>query len=241
MPAVAGVLGIVAGVVTALVVPDSEATDPSTATADPLHLGIAMVDLECTGESVLVVSRGDSIAPLTAAIANSSDLPLRYLRVDDSCPTIWAPAEEDVPEYAVYAGPYEGMSEPCELRMSADNKGDAVTRLTPGNDMFVQCLCVLPAADFPDMRPGMDVTPGNAIWVRAMQRMLIDLDWQRKLDGEPPPYLRPGQVTGVYDDRTEARIRAYQPERDIAETEYGSVRSATWRALTGDACGLYDY
>lgn len=240
MPLVAGVLGIAGGVVTALVVPADP--DPvATPIEDPLRLGIPLVNHGCTDESLLIVARGDSAAPLAAAVANSSDLRLRYLRSEDSCPTLYGPPVQGIPEYVVYAGPYDGMPEPCELRMGADHKGDAVTRLTAGTETFVKCLCVLPVAEFPALTPGMAVDPANAIWVRSLQSMLVDLDLQREADGEDGPFFtRPG-VTGVYDERTQERIEAYQSESVFAASEHGSVLQATWLALTDDACRLYEF
>jgi hypothetical protein len=246
VPVVAGLLGAVAGAVTALVAPDlvvlvDRNAGGAESAEDPLRLGIPLVDLECTGEAVLVVGRGDSTAPLAAAVANNPDLSLRYLRSDESCETLWAPSTQEPPEYAVYAGPYDGMQQPCELRMGVDHKGDAVTNLRPGNDTFVKCLCVLPVASFPVLSFGMEVDPANGIWVRSLQGMLVDLDRQREADGDPPPYFRPNDVTGVYDDTTLNRIERYQPERDIAPVETGEVRFDTWRALTDDACRLYSF
>ena len=242
VPLLAGVVGLVGGVVTALVVPDrSEPGAAAPVGDDPLHLGIPLVDLDCTGDALLVVGRGDSIPPLTAAIADNQDLPLRYLRTDDSCATLWAPLAQEPPEYVVYAGPYAGMREPCERRMSVANKGDVVTNLTDGNDLFVKCLCVLPVAQFPDLEPGMAVDPGNAIWVRSLQSLLTDLDEKREADGHAGPYFRPRDITGVYDDATEQRVRTYQPLRDISPDEYGRVLPPTWDALLDDACKLYDF
>ncbi len=243
VPLVAGVVGLVGGVVTALAVPDrtrlGNAEDAGA--DDPLHLGIALVDLDCTGAPVLVVGRGDSAPPLMASIADNPDLPLRYLRTDRSCATLWAPESQGAPEYVVYAGPYDGMSEPCERRMSADNKGDVVTNLTAGNDLFVKCLCVLPVAQFPDLEPGMAVDPGSGIWVRSLQSLLSDLDAKHVAAGRTGTYFRPRDITGVYDEPTQQRIRTYQPLRDISPTEYGRVLAPTWNALLDDACKLYDF
>jgi hypothetical protein len=146
-----------------------------------------------------------------------------------------------VPEYVVYAGPYDGLPEPCELRMSAAHKGDTVTTLRSGNDIFVKCLCALPAAQFPDLTPGMDPDPDIANYVRALQSLLVDLDDQRELDGEAGPYFTITDVTGVYDEVTQSRIEAFQDESVFAESERGSVLAATWKALTDDTCKLYDF
>jgi hypothetical protein len=243
MPVLAAVLGIGAGVATAVVISDSDEADPPESFADPLHLGIPLVDLECTGESLLVVGSGDATPPLAAAVANNPDLPLRYLRTDDSCNTLWAARSQVPSEYVVYAGPYNSATEPCEARMDVQHKRDFVTKLTSGNQSFVRCPCELPVAEFPDLVPGMGVDPGTAIWIRSLQGLLVGLDDQRELDGDPPlpPYFNARDISGVYDETTEQRIAAYQPRRDIEPSEYGEVRFATWKALVDDACPLYDY
>lgn len=236
----AGVLGIAAGVTSALVV---ESDDPSQGdrVEDPLHLRIPLVNRDCTGESLLVVARGDSAAPLAAAVANNPDLQLSYLRNEDSCQTIYGPPSQGEPEYVVYAGPYDGMSEPCELRMSAEHQGDAVTNLRADNETFVKCLCVLPVATFPELRPDMPVDPGDAVWVRSLQSMLVDLDDQREADGEDGPFFKVSDVTGIYDENTQQRIEAYQAEGVFEASEHGSVLFDTWRAITDETCRLYEF
>lgn len=241
LPVLAGVLGLVGGVVTAVVVADDAQDSGPGSSSDPLHLGIPLVDLGCTGEALLVVGRGDGTPPLAAAVADNTDLPLRYLRTAESCPTLWAFPSQEAPTYVVYAGPYDAMTEPCRLRMAETNKGDVVTNLTAGNDAFVECSCVLPVAQFPDLTPGLAVDPGNAIWVRSLQRLLTDLDDHREAGGQPGPYFQPRDISGVYDETTEQRIRAFQPTRDISPPEYGSVLAPTWRALVDDTCRLYSF
>lgn len=239
MPVAAGVLGLLAGVITALVAADDhEGSDPIT---DPLHLGIPLINLECSGDALLLVAQGSSLPPLAASVANFPELDLRYLRPDESCATLYAPQSQGIPDYVVYAGPYDAMSEPCELRMRAEHKGDAVTNLRAGNESFVKCLCALPVAAFPDLTPGLDADPAIANYVRSLQSMLVDLDNQREDDGEPGPYFKTSGVTGRYDEATQARIEAYQAEGVFSESERGSVHSATWKALTDDACKLYDF
>ena len=240
MALAAGVLGVAGGVVTAQVAP-LDLDESADAGRDPLHLGIPLVNLDCTGESLLLVAQGTSTAPLVAAVANNPGLDLRYLSPDDSCATLYAPQSQDPPDYVVYAGPYDGMPEPCELRMSADHKGDAVTNLTSGNDSFVKCLCALPVADFPELTPGMEADPAIAIFVRSLQSLLIDLDNQRELDGEPGPYFRTSGVTGIYDEATQARVEAYQDEGVFSESERGSVLYDTWKAITDETCRLFNF
>lgn len=236
----AGVLGIAAGVTSALVV-EADDPSPSERVEDPLHLHIPLVSLDCTGDSLLVVARGDSAAPLAAAVANNPDLELSYLRTEDSCQTIYGPPSQGEPQFVVYAGPYDGMSEPCELRMSDHHQGDAVTNLSAGTETFVKCLCVLPVATFPELRPNMPADPGDAVWVRSLQSMLIDLDDQREADGEDGPFFKVSDVTGLYDETTQQRIEAYQAEGVFEASENGSVLFDTWRAITDETCRLYSF
>jgi hypothetical protein len=101
---VAAALGIGGGVATALVVQGEDAPHTSTFN-DPLHLGIPLVDQDCTGESLLVVGYGNSAAPLGTAVANNGTKGVRYLRADESCATILGPESEPSPTYVVYLGP----------------------------------------------------------------------------------------------------------------------------------------
>ncbi len=187
------------------------------------------------------MAQGSAIPPLAASVANNPDLELRYLRPADSCDTLYAPQSQGVPDYVVYAGPYDGMPEPCELRMSPGHKGDTVTNLRSGNDSFVKCLCALPVAQFPDLAPGMDPDPAVAMYVRALQSLLVDLDDQLEADGEPGPYFKTSGVTGLYDEATQARVERYQDDTVVAPSERGSVLEATWTGLTDDTCRLYDF
>jgi hypothetical protein len=239
LPVAAGVLGLLAGVVTALVAADDP--DGSVPNADPLHLGIPLVNLDCTGDSLLLVAQGSSSPPLIAAVANNPELDLHYLRPDESCDTLYAPQSQGVPDYAVYAGPYDGMPEPCELRMSPEHQGDTVTNLTSGNDSFVKCLCALPVSAFPELRPGMEPDPAIGNYVRSLQSLLVDLDNQREIDGEDGPFFKITDVTGVYDETTQARIEDYQDEGVVLPSERGSVLFTTWKTLTDDTCKLYDF
>ena len=120
-PLVAAVLGISGGIATALVVPDDEDEPRASTYNDPLHLGIPLVDQDCTGESLLVVGYGDTVAPLGSAAGMKG---ARYLRSDDSCPTALAAAGKETPAYVVYLGPYDTRREPCELRMSGEAGGN---------------------------------------------------------------------------------------------------------------------
>ncbi|MEJ7834543.1 MAG: hypothetical protein WKF79_16640 [Nocardioides sp.] len=239
LPVVAGLVGLAGGVTTALVVPntDERPQQPSSFN-DPLRVGAPLVDLTCTGEAVLVLGFGDTAAPIASAVANNPDLGVRYLRTDESCETVWS-SEPEAPEYVAYAGPYEGMIEPCELRMDGEHQRDDVTNLSAGNELYVQCLCVLPDSAGPRLEVGMlsDATSTN--WVRALQLAFVTVDADRAERGPKGAYLELSDINGIYDDTTAARVRIFQPSRDI--TTLGVVEADTWKAVADAACGFYEF
>lgn len=232
----AAILGLATGVGVAIVAPGSEkgtGFDPS-AINDPLHLGVPLVDLECTGDSIMIVGYGDGRAPLDAAVADNPDRDVRYLRTDDSCDTLYSPPETAVPDYVAYLGPFDELAEPCAERMTDEHKGDNVSRLNSGNEIYVKCTCVLETATFPALRPGMSITAENGIWIRALQGMLADIYAAR---GNPTRFTE-DDITGVYDQKTAELINEIQASSSV---RVGPVNPVTWRILRKRACGTYSY
>jgi hypothetical protein len=231
-PLVAAVLGIGGGVATALVVPgDNGGPTPSTFN-DPLHLGIPLVDQDCTGDALLVVGYGNSAAPLGTAVANNGTRGVRYLRSDESCATIMGPEREATPTYVAYLGPYDTLAEPCEKRMTPEHRGDFVTVLRSGNDTLVKCPCALPTSMAPELRPGMLADAEETVWIRSLQAMLNDYD--------PQKFPR-DHITGAYDIATVARVTEVQHEQSGVPTTPGVVDAATWGVLTDRICRIYDF
>lgn len=231
-PLVAAVLGIVGGVATALVVPDDGGGPRASTFNDPLHLGIPLVDQDCTGEALLVVGYGNSVAPLGTAVANNGTKGVRYLRSDESCETILGPEREAAPTYVVYLGPYETLGEPCEKRMTPEHRGDFVTVLRSGNETLVKCPCALPTSLAPELTPHMLADAEETVWIRALQAMLNDYD------AEKFPH---SAISGTYDDATADRVAEIQQEAPGVPTIPGVVDQATWRILTDRICRTYDY
>jgi hypothetical protein len=229
-PLVAAILGIGCGVTTAIVAPDEA---PTTATfSDPLHLGIALVDQDCSGESLLVVGYGDSVAPLGTAVADNGDR-VRYLRSADSCPTVLGPEDAATPTYAAYLGPYTQLQEPCELRMTPDHRADFVTVLRSNNQTLVKCPCVLSASAGPLLLPGRaEFTPEETVWIRALQSMLNDYD---------PKRFPRSKITGRYDADTVARVTEIQHEQSGVPVTDGEIDRRTWGILTDRICRIYAY
>jgi hypothetical protein len=231
-PLVAAVLGLCGGVATALVVPSDDGGVPPSTFNDPLHLGIPLVDQDCTGESLLVVGYGNSVAPLGTAVADNGSKGVRYLRSDESCATVLGPERESSPTYVVYLGPYDTLQEPCRLRMTPEHRADFVTVLRSGNQMLVKCPCALPTSEAPELRLNMEADGEAVVWIRSLQSMLNDYD---------PKEFPHSSITGVYDQPTAARVAEIQAEAPGRQTEPGVVDEATWQILTDRVCRIYDY
>jgi len=230
-PLVAAVLGIGGGVATAIVVPADDEPGP-TRTSDPLHLGIPLVDQDCSGESLLVIGYGNSGAPLSSAVANSGTKGLRYLSSDASCETVLGPEEKPTPAYVVYRGPFDSRSEPCRIRMSGADTGSFVTVLRSGNQQLVKCPCELPSSEAPRLFLDMDADQSETLWIRGLQSMFNDDD---------PKSFRRTAITGDYDQFTSDRVAAYQDDAPGKVTERGTVDATTWDLLTDRLCRNYDY
>jgi hypothetical protein len=232
-PLVAAILGIGGGVATALVVPEDDSTTNTSTFNDPLHLGIPLVDQDCTGESLLVVGYGDNVAPLGTAVADNSSGKPRYLRTDESCATILGPEGASAPTYAVYLGPYQNLQEPCEKRLTPDHRADFVTVLRSGNQTLVKCPCALPASAGPPLLHGRtEFAAEETVWIRALQSMLNDYDAKK--------FPRTA-ITGRYDDATVARVTEIQHEQSGIPVIDGEIDSATWGILTDRICRIYNY
>ncbi|MCW2791219.1 MAG: putative peptidoglycan binding protein [Nocardioides sp.] len=226
---VAAVLGIVGGLTTAFVVPDGAGDDPPGSFADPLNLDIPLENLDCTGQSILVVSYGNTEAALSGEVADNPDADLHYLESDKSCPTIYGAEVGPTPGYAAYLGPYDDLREPCTERFQLEHRGDFVTRLRALNDIHVQCACVVPVTTFPELTTGMDID-ANVIWVRTLQGLLHDRD---------PDVFPREDITGIYDQNTVDRVRTLQAERPSDVT--GVVDEGFWGQLRRKVCRTYDF
>jgi hypothetical protein len=229
-PLLAALVGVVAGTTTALVTVDASTDDRDEPVADPLGLGIPLVRYECTGEGLLVLGHGGTSGSLREGMAGNADLGLSYVEPSESCDTNFGPERlKTKPAYAVVAGPYADLDEPCALRMTPDHRGDFVTALRDGNQISVKCVCVLDESVAPVLAPGMTASDEEVVWIRSLQQMLVDRE-----------DLTKDQVTGVYDSRTEARIRDIQA-RSSVRSEPGVVDTATWALFNRRTCGLYDF
>jgi peptidoglycan hydrolase-like protein with peptidoglycan-binding domain len=229
LPLVAALLGAVAGATTAVVVDDDASSGPPTV-QDPLGVKIPFENLDCTGQAVYVLGYGDTAQKIASTAINHSDEDVRYLSTDDSCDTYWAPHGAEHQAYVAYSGPYDSPTEPCVKRMSS--KRDDVALLDEEADSYVQCVCWIPVTDLPVLEPSDETNPQLAIWVRALQNAFIDLDTADGRDGG----FRLGDVTGIFDELTERRVRAFQEEDADFSPGTGIVESETWKAIVDNLC-----
>lgn len=218
--ALAGVLGVVAGIVTALLLPTSST---SASFADPLHLGIPLLNQPCTGDNLILVGWGDHGVALGSAVAGNPEA--HYLDTTQSCDTRWV-NQESPDRYAAYLGPYPTGQAACAVRMTVPYKGDYVTHLVAGNTKFVQCACFTDPGAIPVLRPSMPVTVLAGMWTRSLQQMLLDSQ-----------YLPARHDTGIYDPATAAAVKRLQTDRALPQT--GVMDSAAWNQLQQATCPLY--
>ncbi len=209
----------------------SGSPEPTPAPNDPLGLGVPLENLPtCTGQTILVVGYGETRGALSEAVsANKPDV--RYLDTTQSCNTLFQHnPDAPVPPYVAYLGPFDTLTEPCQLRMSVEHKGDSVTSLKPGVKAHVQCLCVLEPQTFPDLFVGMNADTRDGLYVRALQQLLVDI-------GRNPGH----HVTGIYDQRTADLVTPLQELNALDPDLYGIVEELTWRLLRDRACINYDF
>lgn len=227
-------LGAGGGVTAALVADDGE-----VAQADPLGLGIPYADLDCTGEPVLVVASGDSAGALRPAIVNSTARDeVRYLDTERSCTARWvAERSNATPRWVAYLGPGDSQ-ELCERRMAAEHRGDNVTFLRAGSEHRAVCLCEVRLEKAPVLRPGTESEGATVIWIRALQDMFAVYDAER--GRTEPPALTADDMTGFYDRRTIARVKAYETMQNESVVD-GTMTPFLWERLADSACGLTDY
>jgi hypothetical protein len=238
---VSALVGVTTGVVVALTGgsadpsthdPGGQTPNPSESSSpnDPLGLEVPLQNLDCTGQKILVVGWGETSGALTNAVSANKDSDVKYLETARSCNTLYGAERQDPPKYAVYLGPFDTTSEPCSLRMSVDHKNDVVTNLKPGVKIHVQCLCVLEPATFPVLAVGMEANTRASIYIRALQRVLVDI-------GRNPE----GHVNGVYDEKTQRIIIALQQLDGISVDPPGLVETLTWKMIRDKSCLNYDF
>jgi hypothetical protein len=218
---------------------DAKADDPGRPTPsvsttaspdDPLKLGVPLVNLPCTGEKILVVGWGNTSGPLINAVTANLDADVKYLDTAQSCNTLYGAEHQEPPEYAVYLGPFDSVTEPCSLRMSIDHTNDVVTNLKPGIKIHVQCLCAVEPATLPELNFGMRATTRDGIFIRALQRLLADI-------GQNPGH----HINGRYDRATRNMIIPLQRLHAIKVHPPGLVETSTWQMIRDLGCLNYDF
>ena len=211
---------------------DTPSSSPSASGSvdDPLGLDVPLKNLDCTGDTILVVGWGETRGVLSNAVSANLDGDVKYLETAKSCNTLYGAERQDPPAYAAYLGPFDSLAEPCSLRMSVDHKSDVVTSLKPGVKIHVQCLCVLDPATFPTLAVGMESDTRSGIYIRSLQRLLVDIR-------QNPT----NHITGEYDAETRDLIVPLQDLNAIDVKPPGIVEKLTWQMLRDRACVAYDF
>src|SRR5262245_28160158 len=127
--AISALVGIAAGVVVGFTTgsphdasahnppPSSQSTPASTTPNDPLGIGANLQNLDCDGKTILVVGVGETRGALIAAVSANPSGEVHYLETAKSCDTLYgAEKQAQVPTYAAYLGPFDSLTEPCDLR-----------------------------------------------------------------------------------------------------------------------------
>jgi hypothetical protein len=210
--------------------PDSPGASSTPPPGDPLELGVPLENLDCIGKKILVVGWGETSGSLASAVATNSDGEAKYLETAQSCNTLYGAENEPPPKYVAYLGPFDSISEPCQLRMSVDHKGDAVTSLKPGQKTHVPCLCVLRPDDMPVLSIGLHPSTRDGIYIRALQQMLLDSG-----------LLTASHVTGHFDQQTENVVVKLQKLNALSPSKYGVVERLTWTQIIDRGCVGFDF
>lgn len=191
---------------------------------DPLQLGVRRVNRECTGETLLVVGRGQTAAQLEPWVADNPEA--QYLETAESCPTFFYAIRGEPPKYILYLGPYADKRDACGLRMTPAFDTKYVTRLVEGNANALKCPCLLSVDQAPVLRTGAG-DPTSATWTLAAEEMLKAIDL-------PPA----SGVNRIYDEDTATQIRALQTRNRLVPT--GVIDRSTWLVLRKTTCPLFD-
>jgi hypothetical protein len=239
---VSALVGIAAGVIVGVSTgsPSPGSADPGGPTGspsasgsakDPLGLGIPLVNIDCTGQKILVVGYGDDAGgELNNAVSANRGRDVKYLEPTESCNTLYGEPDQVPPTYVAYLGPYDTTSGPCAEQMTPAHSRDTVTNLKPGVKIHVECLCVLEPAALPRLKLGMAATSKDGVYIRALQQQLADIE-----------QLGPGHVTGIYDEKTSRIVDRLKAINAIPTTTPGLVDQQTWLMLRDRACQNYDF
>jgi peptidoglycan hydrolase-like protein with peptidoglycan-binding domain len=234
--------GVTAGVVVGLTTgapggadarKDPSSGSTTSAPGDPLGAGVPLVNLDCNAnKTILVVGFGETRGFLDNAKSANPDGGVKYLETANSCDTVYGAEYKFPPTYVAYLCPFDDPSEPCALRMSVDHPTAAVSTLRPGARNHVECLCVLQLNEdnFPQLAVGMRATTRDGIYIRALQRLLIDIDVNTAV-----------VINGHYDSVTSRSVRELQELNALDTDPPGSVDLQTWRMLRDRACVTQDY
>jgi len=211
---VSAVVGVAAGVTTALVMDESP-------TVDPLGLGVPLVDQSCTGRFLLVTATGTTESALGPGIPEDLDN-VRYLSIARSCPTAWRPYGTGTAGYATYLGPYQTARDACSERVK--QRGSFVTKLRLGDQQAEQCLCFLPEESMPELVPGKAVDVADGVYVRMLGNLLSSMGLLSTTY----------HFSGSFGAPIVEKIKQFQSDAGIPPN--GVVGPDTWHSLKKKGC-----
>jgi serine/threonine-protein kinase len=107
-------------------------TTPGTVPGDLGIPGTPMAQLPCDGTYVTFLASVKNTTASAMQEALASFPGSQYLRTDQTCPSLNAPASDGAPLYRIFAGPYGDVNEACAAR-AMSSQGAFVKRVSNGD------------------------------------------------------------------------------------------------------------
>lgn len=210
---------------------DDTDSEPDFDPADPLALDYPFENRDCFDDFVVVLASSAEPSAYVSTLApalstyDSSDLPAKYLRTDDSCAAFNAAGPDGSPIYAAYLGPFDDGAAACSARMERTTTSTYVKQLSSGADGAYYCLCSFGPSDLPDLNNVTDAESSGdrRFWMVELQHLMFNA-------GYNPDEL----FGGNFGSRTTEMVRSYQSDRGLPST--GSLDSDTWSSLQAETC-----
>lgn len=218
---VAAALGVSGGIGAALI------SGTRTEVVDPLQLGVPLVNVDCTGDTLIIVGQGDIRAPLSQSMADWPEA--KYLDTTESCDTAYPRPGGETPRFVAYLPAYSSPEAACEDRMTAEHKGNFITRMRGGNQVGVNCACELELDVLPAIGEGQELTAESGMWIYLYQGMLAKI----------PDLASEVRQNFSFDEETVAATRTLQSGAGL--NPLGYLDTDTWNVLRDKVCDRYDY